>query len=721
MRWAFYKHNRDNQPDILDTEIKDLADFLLTERKTSCSQATCQGKNCPHKNCEAWSPAYIEGERKSENVKAITAGVFDLDAYRPGTSDFEERLANADVSGLIHSTHNHRSDSFNLRLVLWFRREVLPEEWQPVWNALIRKFNIPCDPVCKDLARLYYFPTTPSDCDFFGGVLPGNTAIDIDALLDEKVKSPDVSTTVLTKPPIEPKDHSEFISYLSRNYAPEGLRNEASLALTGGLVRAGWTTEEAARFTYELHSVVNKRDGEYGKRLYQAERARDRIAKGEETVGFKKLQECKVSEGIVNHISDYANSYVRERNHRFLQALNIPEPDDIFRDSRISNVASEDRPPVKFYPTGFSDLDVLIGGGIRTRVINILCGPPGSGKSAWLIDRALVMQDIIPVILIGSELDRQEVVARSQANLLGIGSNDILFGKANPKAADLSKHRIHVFDFNTIPFDNVEGFIEHLIERCKGMYGQSPMIILDYMQDFTRGGSDEVRIKVGNLSKALRGMVQKHDCAMIIASSVARNFYGNDNYRASEYADIYLNAAKESGDIDFDAAFIFYLDVDRDRDAAGLRLSRLAVAKARGGMTGFVGLKFEGRTGKWFPYPKAVEELKEKGVSVGKKKAPSEDSIKKKIKEEIIRAYNEEKIFKYKSGVIEALGGDRNRNFDILNKMIENGELEVKPDTKDLQGKSFFVGLVGMFKSEEPKTEAQQEVSSIVNKFLQRN
>jgi hypothetical protein len=78
---------------------------LLEIERTPCNP--CQGRNCSAKNTVAWSPVELsELRRKSENVIAITALVYDLDHV----SEVEvQAMAEAlePYTYVAHSTHSH--------------------------------------------------------------------------------------------------------------------------------------------------------------------------------------------------------------------------------------------------------------------------------------------------------------------------------------------------------------------------------------------------------------------------------------------------------------------------------------------------------------------------------------------------------------------------------------------------------------------------------------
>lgn len=122
--------------------------------------------------------------RGNANVKAITAAVFDLEG--PDHLPLSDEQISAIVASLrgvravVHSTHTAGC----YRLIVALSRPALPQEWGFLWRALFSRFNLQgvADESTKDLARLFFFPTTPKGRQFIGLECPGEP-VDVDAEL----------------------------------------------------------------------------------------------------------------------------------------------------------------------------------------------------------------------------------------------------------------------------------------------------------------------------------------------------------------------------------------------------------------------------------------------------------------------------------------------------------------------------------------------------------
>jgi KaiC/GvpD/RAD55 family RecA-like ATPase len=283
----------------------------------------------------------------------------------------------------------------------------------------------------------------------------------------------------------------------------------------------------------------------------------------------------------------------------------------------VGDIAKQNRKSVRVYATGYPDLDAMLSGGLMTRRLTTVMGPPGGGKTAWVVDLAVRMQAAIPVLYVSLELEADELEARIAAPLLGVSWSEIVLGRVDrARVRDvLAGLRIRVISCEEIPRDGtLIGAIHYAAHVMTAEFGVAPLLIVDYLQELARGTDEKsLRAKIGDIATGLRALSQNLDCPLLAVSSISRAFYSADRrekMREAKDASVYLAAAKESGDVDFAAAVVLFLDVDDEIDGQGFRLAQIAVAKARLGRAGgFAGARFHGATGKWVSAPDAATAL----------------------------------------------------------------------------------------------------------------
>lgn len=269
------------------------------------------------------------------------------------------------------------------------------------------------------------------------------------------------------------------------------------------------------------------------------------------------------------------------------------------------------RKPRRTIPTGIEDLDGLIGGGLKSRQLTVIAGPTGKGKTGLVGTLALSLARTgQPVLWVTTELDDAEQAARFAAMAMrASGANatpDDLLGHQIP--AEYGARAVDGLPLYLVNLDDPEGDVLLIIRSCvtrmMSECGQAPVVIVDYMQVLATEDADRRRMSVTRVASAMRKMARDFDTPVVAISSVSRAYYGaagKARKTAAEGQDEdprdWLAAAKESGDIEYAAAVFGYLDTANDVNQTGETDARLIIAKARAGLTGFVGLKFHGPSG----------------------------------------------------------------------------------------------------------------------------
>lgn len=276
-------------------------------------------------------------------------------------------------------------------------------------------------------------------------------------------------------------------------------------------------------------------------------------------------------------------------------------------------------PPIRSYSTGNLQLDNLLGGGLNTRELCAVCGPPGGCKTAWAMSTALYIQRVVFVLYASTELETDELKARAAANQLGCAWAGIRRGTMDRSriVAALDGVQVRFLGCELLPRGAEEALA--LIEReavwMTDAYGAPPAIFVDYLQDLARGSERDLRARVGDIAAAHRAMSQRLDAPVVAVSSIARTFYTAKKaaeFRAADDPTVYLAAAKESGDVDYAAARVLFLDAEDDRSKPE-RAVRIAVAKSRDGGVGFAGARVVQESGRFLTAPEAVDELSAAG------------------------------------------------------------------------------------------------------------
>jgi DnaB helicase-like protein len=548
--------------------------------------------------------------RVDENVETVTALGLDFDdAPKARLESLIVQLRTRGTKHVWYTTWGSTEATPKIRVVLALDAEIPAAQFRGFWDAVVDHLQIRdiVDTKCRNPGRLFFTPQCPADGDpsaeaFDGAPLPTSPIL-------ARV-TPDTTPAVDGTQSYAPASPALIAHALARlnNLGP-------AVAGRGGNAhtRAAWgiLVNDLALSRSEATAVFCVWD------------LGNQPPWGEEAFAGP----CREDQAWSN-----PRGAERERFEAQVAATNV----DIFGDvppqpTHLSVLADdfEQQPqaPVRRYTTGMPELDKLLGGGISTRQAAVMMAPPGDGKSALAVSMSIHVQATIAVLYASTELETSELIARAAAHQLGCPWRDIVDGKIPREqvAAAMKGLRIHFLGCERLPMGEAAlQAIEAEVTRLAALYGSPPLVVIDYLQDLARGTDERgVRAKIGSLATIVRAMSQRLDCAMLTISSVSRTYYGVKRAAELRLADdptVYLAAAKESGDVDYAAAVVLFLDVVGAEPGAGFRCARIAVAKSRHGQTGFVGARFSGASGRWVAGPDDVV------ASAGKREAARRDA-----------------------------------------------------------------------------------------------
>lgn len=244
--------------------------------------------------------------------------------------------------------------------------------------------------------------------------------------------------------------------------------------------------------------------------------------------------------------------------------------------------------------TGMRQVDDLLGGGVEAGSIYGLCAGTGMGKTGLAVLWARNMARRYSVVYFTSELPERQVLARFAAQVLNKAWRELnrLTPEVGVKLVSqaLEGLRLRVIEIRR------DTDIVRVLDQTAAVDGEAPVFFVDYLQHAARRGNpDDRRLAVAALSDTLTGWARDTKSSGIVVSSTARTQYTSDENRL---ASTFVGTAKESGDVDYDAAAIMFLDTVLDGVAPGATTTaRIHIAKSRFGVAGTVGLTFDGAIG----------------------------------------------------------------------------------------------------------------------------
>ena len=238
-------------------------------------------------------------------------------------------------------------------------------------------------------------------------------------------------------------------------------------------------------------------------------------------------------------------------------------------------------------PTGFIDLDRLLGGGLGAGHQVILAARTSMGKSVlgrgFL--RAAAFRHKIPAVLFTLEMTAAEVFRAVLSAETRIPLNIIEAGTMDD--ADWTRVARYVADTADVPFfiDDTPGLtLSQIRAKCRRLRKRHGLglVVVDYLQLVVPEGRQESRqVAVAEISRGLKLLAQQLECPVVTIAQLNRS----PDQRADKHPQ--MSDLRESGSIEQDAnvVILIYRDDYYDTESPRAGEADLIVAKHRGGPT----------------------------------------------------------------------------------------------------------------------------------------
>jgi len=294
-------------------------------------------------------------------------------------------------------------------------------------------------------------------------------------------------------------------------------------------------------------------------------------------------------------ILDEAEKNIFSVSKKFMKQTFVPVKEILAESFERIDKLHKHKGMIRGVPTGFDDLDNLLGG-LQNSDLIILAGRPSMGKSSFVSSIILnaSIEAKLPVGFFSLEMSKEQVVDRFLCAQSGVDSWRLRTG--NLEESDFPKigHAMGVLAEAPIFIDDTTNVspieIRTKARRLQAEHGLG-LIVVDYLQMMHAGGrrAAESRVQeVSEISRLLKGVARELNVPLIAVSQLSRAVEHRDK-KIPQLADL-----RESGSLEQDAdvvMFIYREDYyDKDTDKKGI--TSILVKKHRNGPTGEVELYF---------------------------------------------------------------------------------------------------------------------------------
>lgn len=245
-------------------------------------------------------------------------------------------------------------------------------------------------------------------------------------------------------------------------------------------------------------------------------------------------------------------------------------------------------------PTGFFDLDKMLGGLQKSDLI-IIAARPGVGKTSLMLNVALnaARKYHQRVAIFTLEMSNEQIVQRLVSGETSIDSQRLRSGELDADEWGLFVQATSALSETSIYVDDTPSISAlQLRTKARRLYAEFglDLIIIDYLQLMTGDNRSENRVQeISYLSRALKALARELNVPVLVASQLSRAVEQRSDKKPV------LSDLRESGSIEQDAdivMFIYREDV-YDENSPRKNIAELLIAKHRNGPTGSIELYFE--------------------------------------------------------------------------------------------------------------------------------
>ncbi len=246
-------------------------------------------------------------------------------------------------------------------------------------------------------------------------------------------------------------------------------------------------------------------------------------------------------------------------------------------------------------PTGFKDLDKLLGGFQRSDLL-ILAARPGVGKTSLMLTFALkAAQKGKRMAIFSLEMSAEQIAQRMVAALSQIDAQRLRLGELHDEEWPRFTDAIGLLSEMPIFIDDTPSITAmQLRTKCRRLSAEHglDMVMVDYLQLMSGESRSENRVQeVSYLSRSLKGLARELDVPLLTASQLSRAVEQRTDKTPV------LSDLRESGSIEQDADVVMFIYRDElyHAETQNRSLADIIVAKHRSGPVGKIQLFFDKR------------------------------------------------------------------------------------------------------------------------------
>ena len=266
---------------------------------------------------------------------------------------------------------------------------------------------------------------------------------------------------------------------------------------------------------------------------------------------------------------------------------------------RLTKMSGEDKDKYLGLRSGFSRLDMILGGLNRSDLI-LLAARPGMGKSSFALNIALNVARRYPeksVVMFSLEMSNEQLVSRAMASEARIDNNKLRVGNLNADEWVQLASCADVLSRMNFYFSDAAGVTVNDIKAKLLRLKDVGLVVIDYLQLMSSGRRTENRVQeISQMTRNLKIMAKELDVPVILLSQLSRAAEQRQGHKPM------LSDLRDSGSIEQDADIVLFLyrdtyykdDENGKEEEADPTDAQCIVAKNRHGSTGELDIRWIG-------------------------------------------------------------------------------------------------------------------------------
>jgi replicative DNA helicase len=299
-------------------------------------------------------------------------------------------------------------------------------------------------------------------------------------------------------------------------------------------------------------------------------------------------------EGDVEDILDKAEQRLYNISQKHLKQNFIAVNSVLHETFERIDQLHRDKGALRGLPTGYIDLDKLLGGLQKSDLV-ILAARPSMGKTTLALDimRHAAVEAKIPAGIFSLEMSKDQLVDRLLATQSGVDLWKIRTGNLTEEDFEKINHGMGALAEAPIFIDDAAGSnimeVRTKARRLKAEHNIG-LIVVDYLQLMSGRSTDNRVQEVSEISRSLKILARELNVPVLALSQLSRGVENRPD-KVPQLADL-----RESGSIEQDAdvvMFIYREDMYKGKESSRPNIAEIHIKKHRNGATGQIDLFFD--------------------------------------------------------------------------------------------------------------------------------